>query len=151
MPAPLCTPDEVAETLGVPMFEGAELVQVDRLCAQVSGLIRAHRPLIDAWLTAGKVDADVLSGVACQAVARVRTSISTGGVGVRSETHPEYAYTLTSTAAAGLALTADELALLTPSLDDRAAFTIRPGAQPRRAFDAPSNCLPRPSYAGPIW
>lgn len=151
MPAPLCTPDEVAETLGVPDYQGAELAQVTRLCVQVSGLIRAKLPQIDAWVTAGQVDPDLVSGVACQVVARVKTTTSTGGGAIRSETHPEYGYTLSSTALSGLALTDDEIALLTPSAGEGAAFTVRPVAHPRRAFDAPSNCFYRPPYAGPIW
>jgi hypothetical protein len=129
MPAPLCSPDEVAETLGVDPYTGAEETQVARLCAQVSGLIRARRPQVDAWLTAGRPDPDLASGVACQVVARVKTTISTGGGAIRSETHPEYGNTLSSTALSGLALTDDELALLTPPAEDQEAFTIRPGAE----------------------
>lgn len=132
MPAPLCSPDDVAETLGVAAYQGAELAQVTRLCAQVSALIRSERGQVDAWLATGQLDSDLVSGVACQVVIRVKTTISTGGGAVRSETHPEYGYTLSSTALSGLALSSDELARLTPAMDDRSAFTIRPyGRGPR--------------------
>lgn len=126
MPAPLCTPAEVAESIGADAYDGAELAMVLRQCAAVSAMIRARRPLIDLWVAAGQVDPDIVLGIACQVVARVLTTISTGGVGVRSEQHPEYSYELTSSAAAGLNLTKAELALLTPSAGRLRPFSIQP-------------------------
>jgi hypothetical protein len=127
MPAPLCTPTDVAETLGIDPYQGAELVQVARLCALVSGLIRTEtRQQIDAWMTAGQVDPDMASGVACQVVIRIKATLAAGGGAIRSEQHPEYAYQLTSSAMAGLSLTEAELSQLTPAGDDRQAFTITP-------------------------
>lgn len=126
MPAPLCTPDDVAAILGVDRYTGTELDQMQRLCAQVSGMIRTRRPRIDTWTAAGQVDPDVVVGVACQVVARVKTTIATGGVGIRSEQHPEYSYELTASAAAGLNLTKAELALLTPAAGRARPFSIQP-------------------------
>ena len=126
MAEPLCTPTDVSQTLGVEPYQGAELVQVQRLCQQVSGLIRQRRKRIDDWIAAGDIDPDVVVGVACQIVARVLTTISTGGVGIRSEQHPEYSYELTASAAAGLNLTQAELALLTPAAGRARPFSIQP-------------------------
>ena len=126
MAEPLCTPTDVSQTLGVEPYQGAELVQVQRLCQQVSGLIRQRRKRIDDWIAAGDIDPDVVVGVACQIVARVLTTISTGGVGIRSEQHPEYSYELTASAAAGLNLTKAELALLTPAAGRARPFSIQP-------------------------
>lgn len=127
MPVPLCTPDEVAETLGVDPYQGVELAQVARLCALVSGLIRTRtRQQIDGWISAGRVDPDMTSGVACQVVIRVKATLGAGGGAIRSEQHPEYAYQLSPAALAGLDLTASELSQLTPAADDRQAFTISP-------------------------
>lgn len=111
--------------LGIePGYQGAELAQVARLCAQVSGMIRSKRPLIDVWLAAGRVDPDVVGGVAAQVVARAKTAIAIGGVAAQSEQNPRY---MLAAASAALSLSAEELALLTPPVDERGAFTIRPG------------------------
>lgn len=126
MPAPLCTPAEVAESLGVDAYIGAEEAMVTRQCAAVSAMIRARRPLIDVWLMSGEVSPDIVLGIACQAVARVLITISTGGVGLRSEQHPEYSYELTASAAAGLNLTKAELALLTPAAGRARPFSVQP-------------------------
>lgn len=122
---PLCTPDDVADRLDT-TYEGSQLTQVARLCADASGVIRARRPLIDAWLASGVVDRNVVVGVACQLAARLLTSANTGGVGVRAETHPEYSYELTGSAAAGLSLTKAELALLTPATARTRPFSVLP-------------------------
>lgn len=127
MPAPLCTPADVAASLGVDAYEGTEQIKVAWWCARVSGMIRTRRKLIDQWMATGEVDPDVVLGVACQVVARVLTTISTGGIGIRSEQHPEYSYELTASAAAGLNLTKAELALLTPAAGRARPFSIQPG------------------------
>lgn len=127
MAVPLCTPDDVATMLGVdPYPEGAERDQVLWLCVRVSGLIRSKRPLIDTWIAQGLLDADLVNGVACQVVARLLTTISTGGVGIRSEQHPEYSYELTASAAAGFNLTKAELADLTPAVGRKRPFSVMP-------------------------
>lgn len=123
---PLCTPEDIAEMLGDSRYEDAELIQLVWLCRRVSGVIRSRRPLVDVWLAAGKLELDTVNAVACQMVARIRTTIATGGVGMRSETHPEYSYELTSSAAAGLNLTKAELALLTPEAGRNRPFSVQP-------------------------
>ncbi len=140
MAAPLCTPTEVAETLGVAEYTGVELAQVTRLCTLVSGLIRTRtRQQIDAWITAGQVDPDMVSGIACQVVIRVKATLGAGGGAIRSEQHPEYGYQLSASALAGLDLTDAELSQLTPAADDRGAFTIRPGGRPQPAAVYPGS------------
>lgn len=127
MPAPLCTPDDVGAWLGTSYTEDmAEYVQVSKLCAAVSALIRARRPRIDDWLADGLLDDDLVRSIAVQVVARQLTTISTGGVGVRSETHPEYSYELTASAAAGLNLSKAELTALTPLAGRDRPFSIIP-------------------------
>jgi hypothetical protein len=122
---PLLTPQDVAERLGV-TYEGAELVQVERLCADVSALVRSRRPDIDQWLGSGELNFDIVIAVCVQVVARALTSITTGGVGVRSEEHPEYSYELTSSTASGLNLTNRELQSLTPPDRRNRPFSVTP-------------------------
>jgi hypothetical protein len=126
MADPLCSPGDVAETLGVDPYEEPEYSQVGRLCRVVSGLIRSRRRLVDTWLAQGLLDADLVNGIAVQVVMRVMTTVSTGGVGLRSETHPEYSYELTASAAAGLNLTKAELAALTPDVGRSRPFSVMP-------------------------
>jgi hypothetical protein len=127
VPAPLCTPHDVGAWLGV-TYEAdmTEYVQVSKLCAAVSALIRARRPRIDTWLADGLIDDDLVRSIAVQVVARVLHTVTTGGVGVRSETHPEYSYELTSSAAAGLNLSKAELTALTPQAGRERPFSIIP-------------------------
>jgi hypothetical protein len=124
--ASFCVPSEVAVRTGA-TFDDATHIQVAMLCDDVSAMIRARRPLIDTWIAAGSLPERVVSAVACQVVSRVLTTTATGGVGLRSETHPEYSYELTSSAAAGLNLTKAELALLTPLSGRERPFSIQPG------------------------
>lgn len=124
--APFCTPVEVAARIGQE-WDDAEYTQVAMLCDDVSAMIRARRPRIDTWLATGAIPEGIVTAVACQVVARVLTTAATGGVGLRSETHPEYSYELTASAAAGLNLTKAELALLTPSAGRERPFSIHPG------------------------
>lgn len=127
MAAPLCTPDDVADRLGVSYEQGgAEYRQVEVFCGDVSALIRARRPLVDTWIADGQIDPDLVVGIAAQAVARLLTTAATGGVGLRGETHPEYSYELTASAAAGLNLTKAELTNLTPAAGRQRPFSIIP-------------------------
>ncbi len=123
--SPLVTPADVGERLGV-TYVDPELTQVTALCRDVSALIRSRRPLIDQWIAEGQIDSDTVVAVAVQIVARALTSISTGGVGVRSEQHPEYSYELTSSTAAGLNIGNRELAMLTPFGFRNRPFSIFP-------------------------
>ena len=123
---PLVTPEQVGVRLGVEYEPGAELDQVTAFCADVSALIRSRRPLIDQWIADGDISADTVVAVACQVAARAMTSANTGGVGIRSEQHPEYSYELTSSTAAGLNLSNRELAMLTPPGFRNRPFSIFP-------------------------
>lgn len=126
--APLCTPADIGAMLARTFTPATpEYAQVEWICGAVSDMIRARRPQIDQWIADGVLSASLVTSVACQVVARVLNTIETGGVGVRSETHPEYSYELTASAAAGLNLTKAELALLTPDLGRAKAFSIMPG------------------------
>ena len=124
--SPLCEPDDIAVMLGDSPYEDPELAQIEWLCRRVSGMIRSRRPMVDQWIARGLLDADMVNAVACQVVARVRTTLNTGGVGLRAEQHPEYSYELTASAAAGLNLTKAELALLTPEAGRQRPFSIQP-------------------------
>ncbi|RTL65910.1 MAG: hypothetical protein EKK42_20405 [Pseudonocardiaceae bacterium] len=123
--AALVTPEDVGIRLGVE-YEEPELSQVAALCDDVSELIRARRPLIDQWITDGYLSAGTVVAVAVQVVARALTSVNTGGVGIRSEQHPEYSYELTSSTAAGLNLSNREIAMLTPPRFRNRPFSIFP-------------------------
>jgi len=123
--SPLVTPQDVGTRLGT-TYSGIELDQVTALCADVSALIRSRRPLIDEWITDGLIDSAAVVAVAVQVVARALTSITTGGVGIRAEQHPEYSYELTSSTASGLNLSNRELAMLTPYGFRNRPFSIFP-------------------------
>lgn len=125
---PFCEPDDVARRLGTSYTDSTERDQVLATCADVSALIRARLPLIDLWVLDGSVSTDTVVAIACQVVARVRTTLATGGVGLRAETHPEYSYELTASAAAGLNLTKAELAALTPRAGRERPFSIQPSS-----------------------
>ncbi|MCF7548163.1 Gp19/Gp15/Gp42 family protein [Pseudonocardia sp. WMMC193] len=120
---PLVTPDDVSVRLAA-AYEGAELQQVQSLCDDVSALIRSRRPQVDEWLATGRLDSATVVAVGVQVVARALTSITTGGVGIRSEQHPEYSYELTSSTASGLNLSNRELAMLTPTDERNRPFSI---------------------------
>lgn len=127
MPAPLCTPHDVGAWLGTSYEEDLpEHVQVSKLCAAVSALIRARRPQIDTWIASGQLEDDLVRSIAVQVVARNLTTIATGGVGLRAETHPEHSYELTASAASGLNLTKAELTALTPAAGRERPFSIIP-------------------------
>lgn len=127
MAAPLCKVQDVADQLGTTFEQGgADYRQVEAFCTLVSALIRARRPLVDQWIAEGVLDPDLVTGVAVQVVARLRTTAETGGVGLRGETHPEYSYELTASAAAGLNLTKAELTALTPAAGRQRPFSIIP-------------------------
>ena len=126
MADPLCTPLDGARLIG-PLDDAQQQDQVEALCTDVSALIRARLPLIDQWIAGGAISVEVVRAIACQVVARVLTTTQTGGVGIRSEQHPEYSYELTASAAAGLNLTKAEIAALTPTVGRSRPFSIIPG------------------------
>lgn len=123
---PFATVADVEDRLDVSYSDG-EARQVEVLLDDVSELIRTRRPSIDTWIATGKIRPKIVKAVTCQVVARVLTSVGAGGIGVRSETHPEHSYTLTDAAAAGLELTEEELSLLSLPTQRGRAFSITPG------------------------
>lgn len=122
---PFATVEDLETRLGV-QYDETERGQVTALIDDVSALIRQARPSIDADIDAGLISAGVVLMVTCQVVARYMSTVDSGGIGVRSEQHPEYGYTLTTAAANGLQLTQAELALLTPASQRSKAFSIMP-------------------------
>lgn len=122
---PFATYEDLEVRLGV-QYDDAERPQIEALITDVSALIRQARPSIDADIEAERISADVVRMVTCQVVARYMSTVDSGGIGVRSEQHPEYGYTLTTAAANGLELTQSELALLTPVSQRSKAFSIMP-------------------------
>lgn len=122
---PFATVEDLEKRLGV-SYDDTERDQVQALIEDVSALIRQARPSIDADILAERISTDVVRMVTCQVVARYMSTVDSGGIGVRSEQHPEYGYTLTNAAANGLELTPSELALLTPQSQQQKAFSIIP-------------------------
>ena len=122
---PFATVEDLEKRLGV-SYDDTERDQVQALIEDVSALIRQARPSIDADILAERISTDVVRMVTCQVVARYMSTVDSGGIGVRSEQHPEYGYTLTNAAANGLELTQSELALLTPQSQRHKAFSIMP-------------------------
>lgn len=125
MAEPFATVQDMEVTLGV-TYDETEAAQVTRLIRNVSALIRQRRPLLDEHIASGAISTDVVEMVTCQVVARYMSTIENGGVGLRSERHPEYGYTLTDSAANGYELTDDELADLTPAAQQSMPFSIIP-------------------------
>ncbi|MEK6440127.1 Gp19/Gp15/Gp42 family protein [Pseudonocardia sp. T1-2H] len=123
---PLVTAEDVAKRLATE-YVGVQLMQVDSLCEDVSALIRSRLPKVDEWIADGSLAVDAVVAVAVQVVARALTSVTTGGVGIRSEQHPEYSYELTASTAAGLNLSNRELVTLTPTDAVKRPFSIQPG------------------------
>lgn len=124
--AAFATVEDLEQRLGV-QYDDTERAQVEALIGDVSALIRQAHPSIDTDIAAGVVSADVARMVTCQVVARYMSTVDSGGIGIRSEQHPEYGYTLTDASANGLQLTRAELALLTPQSQRHKAFSIMPG------------------------
>lgn len=118
------TPQDVAIRLNTE-FDKGETDQVEAFLEDVSALIRNEVPDLDARLAAGTADPKFVKGVVFQIIGRILTAANSGGVGLTSETHPEYAYTLSRAAAEGLDLTAAELRKLRGRRS--AAFSIIPG------------------------
>jgi Phage protein Gp19/Gp15/Gp42 len=125
--AAFATVPDYETRLKMDITETADIAQMEALLGDVSLLIRKRRPLIDAWIAAGKLDADWVRAVTVQVVARLINSIE-HGAGIESETYPEWSYRLSKAAAAGLSLTDSELADLTPETEGYGrAFSIHPG------------------------
>lgn len=125
MGAPFALPADVAARLNTTFDDGQEQ-QVRLLLQDISALVRTKSPGIDDRIVSGEVDSDLALAVACQIVIRVTSAVDHGGASVVSETYPEYAYQLAQAVAAGLAMTDDEIDLLS-GVPERRAFSIIPG------------------------
>lgn len=109
-------------------YAGAAEAQVRALIRSISGRIRARLPNLDTWIADGLVDPVMVQDLVVQVTIRALDAL-TRGLGVISETHPEYAYRVSEAAAAGVSgITEDEWRALTPqSRRPRGAFSITPG------------------------
>ena len=125
MGTPFATPSDVAARLNTTFDEG-QTQQCTLLLADVSALMRTKSPGLDDRIASGEVDSDLALAVACQIVIRVTSAVDHGGSAVLGETYPEYAYQLAQAASHGLAMTDDEIDLLSGSPESR-AFSIIPG------------------------
>lgn len=124
--ATYATSTDVADRLGFDL-DDREVRQCEALLRDVSSIMRARLPSLDANLLAGTVEADLATAVCCWVAMGAITVVSTG-VGVTSETHPEHAVTISTAAAAGLDLSDDQISQLTPPVTTGGrAFSIHPG------------------------
>lgn len=129
MPATLATTYDVAGMWRT--LEDEELTGVEYLLAFASAIIRNRVPNIDARLADGTLDPILVAGVIASMVVRVAQRPA----GVQSESTGPFSVTYAN-AASGLAITDDELALLTPvGTRRRKVGTIQLGL--------PSYCEPR--------
>lgn len=121
-------PADVSDRLGLDAFTGLQQIQALALLQDVSEIMRARLPSLDSWLATGQTTAGLALAVACQ-LAMQAITVSSTGVGIRQETHPEHSVTFTDAASAGLDLTEAQISLLTPDTSERRrAFSIRPGS-----------------------
>jgi hypothetical protein len=117
---------DVADRLGFD-FDAREIRQCEALLEDVSAIMRARLPSLDADIALLKVEAGLAKAVCCRVTMLAITVVNTG-VGVTSETHPEHAVTISTAAAAGLDLTDDQISQLTPPVTTGGrAFSIHPG------------------------
>ena len=103
----------------------AEQVTASTLLGRVSSLIRLRLPGIDARIVADQNLADLVLGVAVDAVLRVLRNPE----GLVQESVGGYSYSRAAgTTGGGLYVSNQEWALLAPSGWSGSAFTVRPGA-----------------------
>jgi hypothetical protein len=127
---PLIRPEDVATRLAVTWDDEAALGQIEALCDDVSALIRARKPHVDEWIASGRMQRQLVEAIAAQILVRAWFSVSTGGIPIVGESHPEYSVQFSQAAKAGLMITDDELRGLTPASELGAggrAFSIKPG------------------------
>lgn len=125
MGAPFATPSDVANRLNT-TYDDGQTQKVTLLLQDVSALMRSKSPGVDDRIANGEVDSDLALAVACQILIRVAEAVEHGGTPVISETYPEYAVQLGRLDAAGLAMTDDEISLLS-GVPPKRAFSITPG------------------------
>jgi hypothetical protein len=117
---------DVATRLGV-SFDEVDEAQCQALLEDVSEIIRARLPGLDAWITAGDVTAGLAKSAACWMAMQCITVVNIG-VGTESEQHPEHAVTISDAASVGIDLPTYWISLLTPAAakTSSTAFTITP-------------------------
>lgn len=113
------TPEDVSSRLGRDLDESEALIVNVRL-NDVERLIRSRKPSLDADITSGMLDVEVVKQVEAEAVLRLVRNPE----GYRSETDGNYSYQIDASVASGrISILDDEWALLGAS---RGAFVIRP-------------------------
>jgi hypothetical protein len=125
MGVPYALPSDVAARLNT-TFDAGQEQKVTLLLKDVSALMRTKSSGLDDRIASSEVDSDLVLAVACQIVIRLAEAVDHGGATVMSETYPEYAYQLSKADSAGLAMTDDEIDLLSGAPEGR-AFSIIPG------------------------
>lgn len=124
--ATFATPADVAKRLGFDL-DDREADQCEALLEDVSEIMRARLPALDANILAGTVQVGLAKAICCW-IAMGAITVANTGVGVTSEQHPEHAVTISNAAAAGLDLTEGQVSQLTPPVKhDAGAFSIIPG------------------------
>lgn len=109
-PAPLAVLDDVREQFGT--LTTAQVTLTNALLRAASKLVRSRFPGIDALITAGSLDADVVA----LAVTNMGLRVLRNPGGLRSETIGPFSRTFDTTAAAGLlVVTEAEEAMFVPS------------------------------------
>lgn len=109
-PPPLAVIGDVTGQFGT--MTAAQEALTGALLRAASKMIRARFPSIDAQITAGRIDPDLVALAAANMVLRVLRNPG----GLRAETVGPFSRTYDTTSAAGLlVLTAGELSLLTPT------------------------------------
>ncbi len=129
---PLAVLGDVVAQYGT--MTAAQQTLTNTLLRAVTRMIRARIPTVDAMISDGRLDPELVALAATNMVLRVLRNPG----GLRSETVGPFSRTYDTSSAAGLlAFTIDDLALLTPSADPDAfpvqvgTVWMRPGLAPR--------------------
>lgn len=114
---------DVATRLGRPISDEAERAQVEAWLGDIENIIVGRIPDLADRIQAGKPTADVVKMLEANAVVRVVRNPD----GKIQERIDDYSYGLAQSTRAGLYLTDDEWALLSPGGSD-GAWTIHPAS-----------------------
>lgn len=111
---------------GVEFASTAERNKAEITLGDASESMRSELPLLDQWITDGKVSARMALIVCCDVTKRVLAAAETAGQPVIGEQHPEYGITLGRPTAEGYEMTEGEKANLSPQSSSRGAFSVIP-------------------------